>query len=340
MTDVTWSGLTRHGMWNGFNIVIRKMTRKITSPARIEEMLRLTVLLESLNHPHLVKVRHDHQSPLSGTPCLYNAKLGHAEFFPWPLPFVLQLRGCTLEPDCGLAFDKPQGNWISLLDWCASQPCVDEIADLSELALAIAVRVKIAQEVATALMFLASHGQLHGDLKSWSVFLEVRRGGQVAVRVTDYCLVRAKDKVEVDGGAEESTIVRAIDYVAPEQWTNPQLVTTEADVYAWGILLLELMAGRRGLQWRGSPASAADRSSFVRRKWINQRYGITGLCSSCSSRPARVCGSGQRAWLPAGRSVHQPKCHARSCLGVCIYACVCAHVLHATARVLYPACCV
>ncbi len=60
MTEVTWSGLERHGMWRGHNIVIRKMTRKITSPARVEEMLDTTVKIVALKCPLLMPVSAAH----------------------------------------------------------------------------------------------------------------------------------------------------------------------------------------------------------------------------------------------------------------------------------------
>jgi hypothetical protein len=77
----------------------------------------------------------------------------------------LQVRGCTIEPDLGLGFDKPGPNCVSLLDWCRTQPNIDEIPDLVDLALATAVRVNIALQVARALQVLHSNGHIHGDLK-------------------------------------------------------------------------------------------------------------------------------------------------------------------------------
>jgi hypothetical protein len=76
-----------------------------------------------------------------------------------------QVRGCTIEPDCGLAFDKPQANCVSVTEWCKTQPCIDDIPDLVDLALAVAVRMKVALEVARALQVLHQNGFVHGDLK-------------------------------------------------------------------------------------------------------------------------------------------------------------------------------
>ncbi len=111
---------------------------------------------------------------------------------------------------------------------------------------------------------------LHGDLKSWSVYLEARRGGQVLVRVLDHCLVRPQAvTISAGGSSDECSIIRTPDYMAPEQWLDYYCVTEASDVYAWAVVVAELLAGARGLQWRGCPSQ--ERHSFVRKKWVTQR---------------------------------------------------------------------
>ena len=51
-----WSGLNRRGVWKGHRIVVKKFSKKEVTAARIEEMLRDTVLLAGLEHDNLVKV--------------------------------------------------------------------------------------------------------------------------------------------------------------------------------------------------------------------------------------------------------------------------------------------
>lgn len=52
-----WSGLNRRGHWKGHHVVIKKFSKKEVTSQRIKEMLIDTVLLESLTHDNVVKVR-------------------------------------------------------------------------------------------------------------------------------------------------------------------------------------------------------------------------------------------------------------------------------------------
>jgi hypothetical protein len=51
-----WSGLTRRGVWKGGRIVVKKFSKKDVTAARLEEMLRDTVLFSEISHPNIVKV--------------------------------------------------------------------------------------------------------------------------------------------------------------------------------------------------------------------------------------------------------------------------------------------
>jgi serine/threonine protein kinase len=260
MTNLTWSGLVRHGVWRGSRVVIRKVMRKSPPPERLEEFLRHMLNLVELNCPHIMRVR---VHVLAGDNRVVRLRVHCC----WRRP--LQVIGYTVEPDCGLAFEQSSLQPITLQDWCLTQECIDDIADRSVAALAIAVRVKIVEEVAAALVYLRDNRLLHGDIKSWSVYMESRRGGLVVTRLGDYGLVRTQEQAAELGVATESVASHAADYMPPEQWLDALAVTPAADVYAVGVLLAEVMQGRRGVTWKGCPSS--DRMAFARRVWINQR---------------------------------------------------------------------
>lgn len=105
----------------------------------------------------------------------------------------------------------------------------------------------IAQQIGDALAAAHEKGVIHRDLKSGNVMLAgnglagngVAGGGQRAV-VTDFGLANTLTQ------ATESsvTIAGTPAYMAPEQFEGKP-VTAAADIYAFGVLLYEMVAGRR-----------------------------------------------------------------------------------------------
>lgn len=102
--------------------------------------------------------------------------------------------------------------------------------------------VKIAKEVANGLVHLhaasMSHN-FHGNLHPANILL----GREMEVSLTDFGLTPFQDEGEVEGGGSDSFVA----YRAPE-WKSLKKKTAasgqKADVYSFGILVLELLTGR------------------------------------------------------------------------------------------------
>lgn len=105
--------------------------------------------------------------------------------------------------------------------------------------------LKIAEDVAQGLAYIHQAWRLvHGDLKSSNVLL----GPDFEACISDYCLTALSLLPPPDD-------ITTAAYKAPETRTSNPQVTSRSDVYAFGILLLELLTGKLPMQ---HPFSAPD----------------------------------------------------------------------------------
>jgi serine/threonine protein kinase/tetratricopeptide (TPR) repeat protein len=83
---------------------------------------------------------------------------------------------------------------------------------------------------------------VHGDLKSNNIFLTSAPDGATRVVITDFGLARGPEAAQRT--AQSSEIAGTPDYMAPELWKGRK-VSMASDIYALGVILYELVAGRR-----------------------------------------------------------------------------------------------
>ncbi|KAI3434239.1 Protein kinase domain-containing protein [Psidium guajava] len=100
--------------------------------------------------------------------------------------------------------------------------------------------LKIAEDLATGLLYIhQSHGLTHGNLKSSNVLL----GPDFESCLTDYGLMLFRDPDSLEEPSATSLFYRA-----PECRDPHRPITQQADVYSFGVLLLELLTGKTPFQ--------------------------------------------------------------------------------------------
>jgi serine/threonine protein kinase len=114
-------------------------------------------------------------------------------------------------------------------------------------ALAPRLACRYALELLEGLAFVHQHGLVHRDIKPGNVFLERPEPGVERVKLLDFGLARLVVPTEDAAVSRYGEMLGTPAYMAPEQITA-ETVDARSDVYAVGLLLFEMLAGRRPFQ--------------------------------------------------------------------------------------------
>ncbi|KAG4170557.1 hypothetical protein ERO13_A12G154100v2 [Gossypium hirsutum] len=126
-------------------------------------------------------------------------------------------------------------------------------------------RLTIALDVARGVEYLhglAQQSFIHRDLKPSNILL----GDDMRAKVADFGLVRL---APADGKQSvETRLAGTFGYMAPEYAVTGR-VTTKVDVFSFGVILMELISGRKALD-ETQPEESLHLVTWFRRKYINK----------------------------------------------------------------------
>ena len=127
--------------------------------------------------------------------------------------------------------------------------------------------VAIARAVCSSLAEAHALGVVHRDLKPDNIQVETRRGnagdrggagaGEVSVKVIDFGIVRIAPGSAIDDGCELTSagyMIGTYDYMSPEQIVG-EPCEVASDIYSLGVVLYEMLAGRRPFARPATPAA-------------------------------------------------------------------------------------
>ncbi len=128
--------------------------------------------------------------------------------------------------------------------------------------LPIAARLRLFVQVCRAVQFAHQNLVVHCDLKPANILIDERG----LPRLLDFGIARLlEDEPQAASPAAPGTIARVLtpEYASPEQLAG-SAVTTSIDVYSLGVVLYELLTGRRPFQSKSR--TAADWENLIREK--------------------------------------------------------------------------
>jgi serine/threonine-protein kinase len=115
----------------------------------------------------------------------------------------------------------------------------------------------IARAVCSSLAEAHALGVIHRDLKPTNIHLERRGGDDDFVKVLDFGIAKILQDSEIDSSdlTHAGQMVGTLDYMSPEQMVGG-MCTATSDIYTLGIVMYEMIAGKKPFDDANSPAAA------------------------------------------------------------------------------------
>ncbi|KGN58031.1 lysM domain receptor-like kinase 3 [Cucumis sativus] len=123
------------------------------------------------------------------------------------------------------------------------------------------MRLQIALDAARGLEYIHEHTKthyVHRDIKTSNILLD----GSFRAKISDFGLAKLVGKTN-EGEATVTKVVGTYGYLAPEYLSNG-LATTKSDVYAYGVVLFELITGKEAIiRTEGTTMKNPERRSLA-----------------------------------------------------------------------------
>ncbi|MGE0641776.1 MAG: serine/threonine-protein kinase, partial [Thermoanaerobaculia bacterium] len=188
----------------------------------------------------------------------------------------------------------PEGRPYLVMELVAGEP-ITAFCDRQRLSTGERIRLFLA--VCDAVRHAHQKGILHRDLKPANVLVTAGENGEARVKVIDFGIAKlVADEEAKPGLTRRGEIIGTPEYMSPEQARGEE-IDTRSDVYALGVLLLELLTGRVPLAGealeRSSPLEIARQIESAPRLapealLPSDREGIEALAARRRSDPARL----------------------------------------------------
>lgn len=107
--------------------------------------------------------------------------------------------------------------------------------------------VDLALQACEALAEAHALGLVHRDIKPSNCFLTCGTDGAPLLKVLDFGIAKALGETD-DGITTSQSIIGSPSYMSPEQMRSSKHVDVRADIWALGVVLYELVSGRRPFQ--------------------------------------------------------------------------------------------
>ncbi|XP_049373217.1 serine/threonine-protein kinase ZRK4-like [Solanum verrucosum] len=160
---------------------------------------------------------------------------------------VLRLVGCCLEfEEPAMVYEYVEG--ISLSDLLYKKGNINRKSSLSW-----GNRLRIANEVASAIVFLHTEFTtpiIHRDIASSKVIIDQNSG---VAKILDFSLSISLPPGKLEMKSEDG-VLGTIGYIAPENGFY-DIITQKIDVYSFGVLLFELLTGKKMVEMVDSAIS-------------------------------------------------------------------------------------
>lgn len=121
--------------------------------------------------------------------------------------------------------------------------------------------------ILSGLSHLHHHHMAHRDLKPQNILIARTPYGKYVALITDFGLskvVRDQDLAATSTAFLNSTIAGSVYYMAPEQLANNRM-RFNVDLWAFGVILFELMTGQRPFTGDSGSSSETERSQIIQR---------------------------------------------------------------------------